>query len=86
MIALLLTLYTTPAVQAAPIQVGGYLRLMTRPDLQGGQGQLGYWNLYGRLLNEREYVMLDSRIQLLEAQHKTDSWSNLSKCRRNGVF
>lgn len=77
MIALLIALYTTPSVQAAPVQVGGYLRLMTRPDLQGGQGQLGYWNLYGRLLNEREYVMLDSRIQLLEAQHKTDSWSNL---------
>ena len=48
---------------AAPVQVGGYMRVMTRPDVQGGNGTLGYWNLYGRLLNERGYTMLDTRVQ-----------------------
>ena len=24
---------------------GGYFRIMTRPDFQGGDGKLGYWNL-----------------------------------------
>ena len=49
------------SAEAAPVQVGGYMRVMTRPDVQGGNGTLGYWNLYGRLLNERGYTMLDTR-------------------------
>jgi len=26
---------------------GGYFRIMTRPDFQGGASTLGFWNLYG---------------------------------------
>lgn len=65
------------SVEAAPVQVGGYMRVMTRPDLQGGNGTLGYWNLYGRLLNERGYTMLDSRILLQEADSFGDPWSSV---------
>ena len=64
-------------VQAAPVQVGGYMRVMTRPDIQGGDGTLGYWNLYGRLLNERGYTMLDARIQLQESDSFGDPWSSV---------
>ena len=42
--------------------VGGYMRVMTRPDFQGGDGRLGYWNLYGRLLNEGPFVALESQL------------------------
>lgn len=45
--------------------VGGYVRVMTRPDLEGGDGRLGYWNLYGRLLNEGPYAALELRQGLL---------------------
>ena len=63
---------------ADPIEVGGYLRVSTRPDLQGGNGTLGYWNLYGRLLNERSYATLDSRIQLLnDSKNDWEPWANL---------
>ena len=43
---------------SANARVGGYARVMARPDLQGGTGRLGYWNLYGRLLNEGPYLSL----------------------------
>ncbi|MDG1479785.1 MAG: hypothetical protein P8R54_09345 [Myxococcota bacterium] len=48
--------------------VGGYVRVMARPDLQGGGNQLGYWNLYGRLLNEGPYATLNFRYDVLERQ------------------
>jgi hypothetical protein len=48
--------------------VGGYVRVMARPDLQGGGNQLGYWNLYGRLLNEGPYATLNFRYEVLERQ------------------
>lgn len=59
MIALWLSL-----AQAA--EVGGYVRIMTRPDLEGGDGRLGYWNLYGRLLNEGPYAALELRQAVLD--------------------
>ena len=65
------------SAEAAPVQVGGYMRVMTRPDVQGGNGTLGYWNLYGRLLNERGYTMLDTRVQLQEADSFGDPWSSV---------
>ncbi|MSQ01412.1 MAG: hypothetical protein EXR71_05900 [Myxococcales bacterium] len=46
--------------------VAGYVRIMTRPDLEGGDGRLGYWNLYGRLLNEGPYAALELRQSILE--------------------
>lgn len=47
---------------------GGYFRVMTRPDLEGGNGRLGYWNLYGRLLNEGPYGALEMRLEVLRNQ------------------
>jgi hypothetical protein len=44
---------------------GGYLRVMARPDLQGGDGRLGHWNLLGRLMNEGPYAVLDLRYDVL---------------------
>lgn len=38
---------------------------MTRPDFQGGDSRLGYSTLYGRLLNEGPYGMLDLNLDLL---------------------
>ncbi len=55
------------AVAEAPdraLSLGGYARVMTRPDLSGGDGRLGYWNLYGRLLNEGPWLALEMRLKL----------------------
>jgi hypothetical protein len=63
---------------AQSAHVGGYFRVMARPDLQGGNGALGYWNLYGRLLNERPYGMIDFRFDVLEPQPgSSGTWTSL---------
>ncbi|MGQ0506070.1 MAG: hypothetical protein ACT4TC_12215, partial [Myxococcaceae bacterium] len=46
---------------------GGYFRIMTRPDFQGGSSRLGYSNLYGRLLNEGPYGALELKLNVLNA-------------------
>jgi hypothetical protein len=57
--------------------VGGYFRVMARPDLQGGVGRLGFWNLYGRLLNEAPWAALELRLDLLQADPGTnDPWAS----------
>ena len=43
---------------AGKAQVTGYVRAGARPDFQGAGATLGYWNLYGRLLNEGPYAMI----------------------------
>lgn len=53
--------------QEQRVSVGGYFRLMARPDFQGGNGKLGHWNLYGRLLNEGPWAALELRLLLLRA-------------------
>lgn len=58
----------TSTTAFASARVGGYARVMARPDLQGGAGRLGYWNLYGRLLNEGPYAALDFDYDVLEPQ------------------
>src|SRR3954447_6106156 len=56
--------------------LGGYFRIMTRPDLQGGNGRLGFWNLYGRLLNEGPYAALEMRLDVLRNQPgHNDPWA-----------
>lgn len=75
MIALLSLFFAT--AEANPVSVGGYMRVMTRPDLQGGSGTLGYWNLYGRLLNERPYASLDLKMDLLPNQQNNLPWTSL---------
>ncbi|MCB9795462.1 MAG: hypothetical protein H6741_22380 [Alphaproteobacteria bacterium] len=49
-------------------EVGGYMRVGARPDLQGGNGKLGYWNLYGRLMNEGPWAALEFKYDVLERQ------------------
>ena len=57
---------------------GGYFRIMTRPDFEGGNSQLGYWNLYGRLLNEGPWAALELGLDVLQAQPGThDVWANV---------
>lgn len=57
---------------------GGYMRLSARPDLQGGTSTLGFWNLYGRLLNEGSYASLDLRYDLLQPDPLSQSaWTSI---------
>jgi hypothetical protein len=62
---------------AARTNAGGYFRVMTRPDLQGGDGRLGYWNLYGRLLNEGPYAALDFKFDMLEREPGGAPWTSI---------
>jgi hypothetical protein len=58
--------------------VGGYVRIMTRPDFEGGDGRLGYWNLYGRLLNEGPYAALELRQAILEPKPgSAEPWTDV---------
>lgn len=76
---LAVALFTSARAQASAqverVSVGGYLRVMTRPDFQGGDGRLGHWNLYGRLLNEGPWAALDLRVDLLQATSPDAPWS-----------
>lgn len=65
MILLAALLAVFPA-EASRAQAAGYFRIGTRPDMLGGGNQLGYWNLYGRLLNETPYGALELKYTLLE--------------------
>ena len=78
MIQLLLTaMLAAPAAQAQA-RVGGYARIMARPDMQGGAGRLGYWNLYGRLLNEGPYATLDFDYDVLKPEMGgSDPWTTV---------
>ncbi|MEQ1502598.1 MAG: hypothetical protein ABMB14_10220 [Myxococcota bacterium] len=63
---------------AGDVGVGGYFRVMARPDLQGGIGRLGYWNLYGRLMNEGPYGMLDLRYDVLAPEPGSNTpWTSV---------
>jgi hypothetical protein len=51
---------------------------MARPDFQGGNGRLGYWNINGRLMNEGPYAALEMKLDLLQAPPgTTDIWASL---------
>ena len=60
----MLTLLLLAHAHAA--EVGGYFRLMARPDLVGGDGRLGTSPFYGRLLNEGPWGLLDVRQSLVK--------------------
>src|SRR5690348_12215855 len=69
---------TVARAEAEPsrFSAGGYFRVMTRPDQQGGNGRLGFWNLYGRLLNEGPYAALEMRLDVLRNQPgHNDPWA-----------
>lgn len=66
---------------------GGYFRIMTRPDFQGGDSKLGYWNLYGRLLNEGPWGALELKLDLLQnAPGRNDPWAAVLAKIEGGSF
>jgi len=69
-------LIASPLAHGGRADVGGYFRIAARPDLQGGAGRLGYWNLYGRLMNEGSYGMIELRYDVLEPSGDAP-WTNL---------
>ena len=79
LLAVLLALATVPARADAPRErftLGGYFRVMARPDLQGGDGRLGLWNLSGRLLNEGPYAALEAKLDILQdAPGRREPWA-----------
>ncbi len=76
MFALLLACLSS--ADAGPADVSGYFRVAARPDLQGGSGRLGYWNLHGRLMNEGSYGMLEMRYDVLERRAGSRApWSSV---------
>ncbi|CAM4499221.1 MULTISPECIES: hypothetical protein [Myxococcus] len=79
--AILLTFLPLIALADAPrdrFGAAGYFRIMTRPDFAGGSGQLGYYWLYGRLLNESPYGELNLRLDALQATPGTDEvWAEV---------
>ena len=77
---LLLLLAGVASAQApdSRFSAGGYFRIMARPDFQGGNGRLGYWNINGRLMNEGPYAALEMKLDLLQAPPgTTDIWASL---------
>lgn len=76
LLALPLSLHAPVAMAGA--DMGGYFRVMTRPDFQGGNGRLGYWNLYGRLLNEGPYAALEMKVDILEPKPASrEPWTSI---------
>lgn len=71
----MLTLLLLAHAQAA--ELGGYFRLAARPDLVGGDGRLGTSALYGRLLNEGPWGLLDLRQSLVDGDEGAP-WGSLS--------
>lgn len=82
LMGLVLTLAATEAradAESDRVSAWGYFRISTRPDFQGGNGTLGYWNLYGRLLNENQYAELNLSLAALQSQPGTnDPWANVA--------
>ncbi len=57
---------------------GGYFRVMTRPDAAGGDSKLGYWNLYGRLMNEGPWAALEMRYDMIPREANAPApWTSL---------
>ncbi len=60
---------------------------MTRPDFQGGSSKLGYWNLYGRLLNEGPWGALELKLDVLKPNPGTqDVWASIHTKIEGGSF
>jgi hypothetical protein len=80
LVGLVLTLATEAHADAESDRASawGYFRISTRPDFQGGNGALGFWNLYGRLLNEGQYAELNLGLKALQNQPGTDDpWADV---------
>lgn len=77
MISILLALLA-PAHAAPSTTLGGYFRLMARPDLVGGEGRLGMSSTYGRLLNEGPWGLLEVRQALVGRRGEGGPWGALT--------
>jgi hypothetical protein len=76
--ALLLSAPVFAQANSDRVSAGGYYRIMTRPDFQGGNGRLGFWNLTGRLMNEGPFAALELKLDLLQAPPgSTDTWASI---------
>lgn len=88
--ALALALLPAAALAEAPrdrFNAGGYFRIMTRPDFEGGNTRLGYWNLYGRLLNEGPWAALELKLDVLQAPPGTrEVWASVHAKVEGGSF
>jgi hypothetical protein len=68
-LALLISLVPSSAFAEAAMtrfDLTGYTRVMSRPDLGGGDGKLGYGTLHGRLMNEGPWTALELRALLTD--------------------
>lgn len=70
--------------EADRFSAAGYFRVMTRPDFQGGDSRLGFWNLYGRLLNEAPYGLLELRLNVVPPRTNSDEPWTLVHARIEG--
>lgn len=85
--ALALPAAAHPEALRERFSAGGYFRIMTRPDLQGGDSKLGYWPLYGRLLNEGPWGALELRLDMLQnAPGRADAWASVHAKLEGGSF
>lgn len=75
------TLFSSPVAAETDSDrfgAGGYFRVMTRPDFQGGNSRLGFWNLYGRLLNEGPWASLELRLDIVPQDPLTPTpWTSV---------
>ena len=73
--------------ETSRFSAGGYYRIMTRPDFDGGDSRLGLWNLYGRLLNEGPWGALELKLDLLQAAPQSqDVWTSVHAKIEGGSF
>src|SRR4051812_30666756 len=92
LLRIVLGLALVPAVVFADaprdrFSAGGYFRVMTRPDFQGGNSRLGFWNLYGRLLNEGPYASLELKLDVLQApEGGVEPWASVHAKLEGGSF
>jgi hypothetical protein len=88
--ALFLVAVSSAALADAPqdrFGAAGYFRIMTRPDFEGGDGRLGYSNLYGRLLNEGPWGALELKLDVLQAPPGTTGvWASVHTKVEGGSF
>lgn len=74
-------------VEPDRFSAGGYFRIMTRPDFQGGNGRLGLWNISGRLLNEGPWGALELKLDVLrDAPGSHEAWASIHAKIEGGSF
>ena len=85
--ALLLPAVALADAPNSRFSAGGYFRIMTRPDFEGGDAKLGLWNIGGRLLNEGPYGMLQLQLGVLQSDPASGQpWANVNARIEGGSF